>query len=90
MSGDVLIIGEIYIRLASLVRPGISSVATGYNYMVLPSDRLAFMLFSIITGVIVFVAFFAGCIFSPNSGIAKCVFWSRIRRGPYIIELNKL
>ena len=60
-----------WICLAFLIRPGISSVAMCEDYIVLSSGSLTVILFDIITGDIVVLTCFARCIFTPESVIAR-------------------
>ena len=69
ISGEVLIVGKIWIRLAYIVRPGGWNVATCDESMVLPYGNLAVMLFDIVTGVIVGVALFSRWIFKNEFAI---------------------
>ena len=59
-----------WICLTCLLRPGSWIVAICVDSIVLPSGSLDFISFSIITGAIVGVAYFSGCIFAPESAIA--------------------
>ena len=47
------------------------SVAICYDYIVIPSDSINVMSFEIMTGSIVMVDCFYGCIFVPESDIAR-------------------
>ena len=71
INGADWIFGEMWICLASLLRPGIWSVAICVDFIVLPSCSLAFISLSIITGAIVGVACLARCIFATDSAIAS-------------------
>ena len=71
ISGAVFIFGEMWICLACLLRPGICSVAMCEYSIVLPPGSLAVILFEIITGAIVLVACFSGCISAPESVISR-------------------
>ena len=64
ISEDVFIYGEMWIYLVSLLIPGRWSVDMCEDSIVLPSDSLSIVSFDIITGAIVVVACFAGCIFA--------------------------
>ena len=58
-----------WICLACLLRPGIWSVSISVDSIVIPYVSIAFISFSIIVGVILGVACFYSCIFSPESVI---------------------
>ena len=47
------------------------SVAICYDYIVIPSDSINVMSFEIMTGAIFVVDCFYGCIFVPESDIAR-------------------
>ena len=68
-NGDVCISGKIWIFLACLLRPDNWSVALCVESIVLPYGSLDFIQFSIITGAVLGVDYFARCIFAPASAI---------------------
>ena len=65
ISGDVFILGYMWIWLSFLIGPGIWSVAMFDYSIVFPSGSLAVIPFEIMTGAIVVLACFSSCIFSP-------------------------
>ena len=67
--GDILILGQIWIFLARLLRTGSRSVAICENSIVLSSDIITVMSLDIINGDIVGVICFARCIFAPDTEI---------------------
>ena len=74
INGDVIIFGKIWICLACLLITGSWSVAMCEDSIVIPSGSLAVVLFRIITGAVVVVDCFAGCIFAPESAIDNMLF----------------
>ena len=56
MSGDILILGGMWICIDFLVSPGSWSVSICDDFIVIPYGIFSVMLFDIITGVIVGVA----------------------------------
>ena len=71
INGAVYILVKIWICLASLLRPGIWSVAIFVDSIVIKSGSLALISLSIITGAIVGVSCLDMFIFAPESVIAS-------------------
>ena len=69
INGAVLIFGKIWICLACLIIPDSWSVAILEDSIVLPYGSLDVILFEIITGAIVVVAWFSRCVFEPEYAI---------------------
>ena len=69
ISGAVFIFGIMWVCLACLLRPGRWSVAICDDSIVLLYGSLAVMSFEIMTGAIVVVACFSGCISAPESSV---------------------
>ena len=67
----IFIFGKMWIYLAILLRPCSWSVAIYADSIVLPYGSLAFILLSIITGAVIWVACLARCIFAPEYVIAS-------------------
>ena len=71
INGAVAILGEMWICLACLLRPGRWSFSMCDDSIVIPYDSIAVNSFEIIKGAIIVVACFSRSIFSPESEIAR-------------------
>ena len=60
-----------WISLACLLIHDSWSVAISENYILIPSDSLTVILFDVITGAIVVVAYFTRCVFAPDYDITS-------------------
>ena len=83
ISGYVFIFGSIWICLTFLIGPGSWIVDIFDYFIVIPSGSLAVVLFEIMTGAIVVMAFFYRCIFAPESSISCMSFQENLVGSQY-------